>query len=316
MAELETRELEYFVAVAEELHFGRAAARLAIAQPALSKAIRRVESRLGVTLLERSSRHVALTPAGEALLHHGRHALNAVGAAAEKARRAGDQQARLRLVIKPGGDANLLSGILAAYAGRPGARQVDILFGGATDRADHVRDGRADLALLYTPFDDLTGLDHETLMVEGRVAILPPDHRLASRSEITLADLAQETLPRWKGVRWTGAPEARPGPEVTDAVEALQLIRLGRAVAILPRSLAQPTQPDLVHRPVTDAPSSALVLAWSQEDRRGLVASFVAAAVDAAADAEGATRGPSKAGNALAAGPAASAEQPDPPSNP
>ncbi|MGW2293132.1 hypothetical protein [Streptomyces violaceorubidus] len=100
-----------------------------------------------------------LTPAGEALLHHGRHALDAVGAAAEKARRAGDRQARLRLVIKPGGDANLLSGILAAYAGRPDARQADILFGGATDRADHVRDGRADVALLYVPFDDLTGLE-------------------------------------------------------------------------------------------------------------------------------------------------------------
>lgn len=92
MAELETRELEYFVAVAEELHFGRAATRLAIAQPALSKAVRRLESRLGTTLLHRSSRQVALTPAGEALLTHGRHALNAVGAAAEKARRAGDRQ--------------------------------------------------------------------------------------------------------------------------------------------------------------------------------------------------------------------------------
>lgn len=283
MAELETRELEYFVAVAEELHFGHAAANLAIAQPALSKAIRRLESRLGVKLLERSSRHVTLTPAGEALLHHGRHALNAVSAAAEKARRAGDQHAHLRLVIKPGGDANLLSGLLAAYADRPDALQVDILFGGATDRADYVRDGRADVALLYAPFDDMTGLDHETLAVEGRVAILPPGHRLASRAEVTLADLAQETLPRWKGVvRWTGAPVAGPGPEVTDAAEALQMIRLGRTIAILPSSLAQPPHPDLVYRPVADAPDSELVLAWSQDDRRHMVASFVAAAVDAA----------------------------------
>ncbi|MFR0357413.1 LysR family transcriptional regulator substrate-binding protein [Streptomyces sediminimaris] len=120
---------------------------------------------------------------------------------------AADQHTRLRLVIKPGGDANPLSGILAAHARRPGARQVDIVFGGATDRADHVRDGRADVALLYVPFDDMTGLDHETLLVEGRVAILPPDHRLASRTEVTLADLAQETLPRWKLEKVCGGPE-------------------------------------------------------------------------------------------------------------
>ncbi|GAA2580133.1 LysR family transcriptional regulator [Winogradskya consettensis] len=289
MAELETRELEYFVVLAEELHFGRAAARLLIAQPALSKAIRRVESRLRVTLLERSSRHVALTPAGQALVDHGRHALNAVSAAVDKARRAGDRQVPLRLVIKPGGDAGLLSGILAAYARQPDARQVDILFGGATDRADFVRDGRADVALLYKPFDDLTGLDHETLAVEGRVAILPPGHRLASRDELTLADLAQETFPRWKGVRWTGAPEGNEGPEVTDAAEVLQMIRLGRTVAILPRSLARPPHPDLVYRPVTDAPTSELVIAWAQEDSRLLVAAFITAATDAATEANKAT---------------------------
>lgn len=83
-------------------------------------------------------------------------------------------------------------------------------------------------------------------------------------------------------MRWTGAPEAGTGPEVTDAAEVLQMIRLGRTVAILPRSLALPPHPDLVYRPVTDAPDSELVLAWAQDDRRRLVASFVAAAVDAA----------------------------------
>ncbi|MFI6929369.1 LysR family transcriptional regulator [Streptomyces sp. NPDC050287] len=285
MAELETRELEYFAALAEELHFGRAAQRLGIAQPALSKAVRRLEDRLGVALVERSSRHVALTSAGEALKYHGRHALLAVGAAVEKARRAGERETRLRLVIKPGGDADLLSGILAAYSRRPDARQVDIVFGGSTDRADHVRDGRADVALLYVPFDDLTGLDHETLMVEGRVAILPPDHRLAGRGKVTLADLAHEPLPRWKGVRGNGVPGIEPagfGPEVADGAELTHMILLGRAIAVLPRSLARPQHPGLVHVPVADAPRSALVLAWGQEDRRRLVADFVASAVEAA----------------------------------
>jgi DNA-binding transcriptional LysR family regulator len=279
MVGLETRELEYFVAVAEELHFGRAAARLSIAQPALSKAIRRVESRLGVMLLLRSSRQVSLTPAGEALLHQGRYALNAVAAAAEGARRAGDIQAHLRLVIKPGGDANMLSRILAHYARRPDARQVDIFFGGTTDRADYLRDGRADVALLYAPFDDFTGLAHETLYEEERVAILRGDHRLAARPELRLADLDGETLPRWKGVLGDGT-----GPEIVDVPEMIQMITLGRTIAVLPRSFVDPTPPGLVCVPVMDAMSSRLVVAWSELDRRPLVASFVDAAIAASKD--------------------------------
>lgn len=282
MIDLETRELEYFVAVAEELHFGRAAVRLSIAQPALSKAIRRIETRLGVPLLVRSSRHVSLTRAGEALLQHGRHALNAVSAAGQAARQAGHAHAHLRLVLKPGGDASLLSGILAAYAERPGARQVDILFGGATDRADYLRDGRADVALLYVPFDDVTGLAYETLFTEGRVAILPRGHRLAGRGELRLADLEDETMPRWKGVPDSrSGPESGDGPEIADGPQMIQMIALGRTIAMLPRSLAEPVPPGLVCLPVTDATPSRLVIAWSPVNRRSLVATFVEAAVNA-----------------------------------
>ncbi|MFE7122225.1 LysR family transcriptional regulator, partial [Streptomyces sp. NPDC057654] len=272
MVELETRELEYFIAVAEELHFGRAAVRLAIAQPALSKAIRRVEARLGVQLLVRSSRHVALTPAGEALLEHGRHAVNAVSAAVLSARRAGQvEEAHLRLVIKPGGDAGLLSGILAEYARRPDARRVDILFSGGTDRVDQLRDGRADVALLYVPFDDVEGLAYETLYVEGRVAILPAGHRLASRGELRMADLDGETMPRWKGVADGGS-----GPEVVDVAQMTPLITVGRMIAVLPRSLVEPVPAGLVCVPVADAGDSRIAIAWPELDRRPLVASFVA----------------------------------------
>lgn len=85
---METRELRYFVAVAEELHFGRAAERLGIAQPPLSRAIRQLERRLGTTLLERTSRGVSLTDAGDVLLTEGRVALTAVEAAERRTRRA------------------------------------------------------------------------------------------------------------------------------------------------------------------------------------------------------------------------------------
>ncbi|GAA4529039.1 LysR family transcriptional regulator [Amycolatopsis samaneae] len=275
MVDLETRELEYFIAVAEELHFGRAAVRLSIAQPALSKAIRRIETRLGVALFVRTSRHVALTPAGEALAEHGRHALNAVAAAVRSARHAGDAHAHLRLVLKPGGDAGLLSGLLAAYAHQPDARQVDILFSGPADRSDFLRDGRADVGLLYVPFDDLDGLAHETLLTEDRVAIVPSGHRFARRDGVKLSDLDGEILPRWKGIPGGDGT----GPEVVDVVQLLQLITVSRMIGVLPRSLVDPLPPGLTGVPVTDAPPSRLVLAWNERDRRPLVASFAAAAL-------------------------------------
>ncbi|MGI5326033.1 LysR family transcriptional regulator [Actinomadura nitritigenes] len=276
MAELETRELEYFMAVADELHFGRAAVRLSIAQPALSKAIRRIENRLGVPLFARSSRHVELTEPGKALQEHGRHALNAVAAAARSARRAADPHAHLRLVLKPGGDAGLLSGILAAYARQPDARRVDVLFSGPADRTDFLRDGRADVGLLYAPFDDLDGLAHETLHAEDRVAIVPSGHRLAGRASVRTSDLEGERLPRWKGVPGGDGT----GPEVADVVQLLHMVTVGRMIGMLPRSLVEPLPPGLVGVPVADAPPSRLVLAWNEQDRRPLVASFVAAALE------------------------------------
>ncbi|MBP0461681.1 LysR family transcriptional regulator [Streptomyces montanisoli] len=294
MAELESRELEYFLAVADELHFGRAAVRLSIAQPALSKAIRRVENRLGVPLFVRNSRHVALTPSGEALREQGRHALNAITAAVQGARRAGDTRDQLRLVLKPGGDAGLLSRILAEYAHRPDARRVDILFSGPADRTDFLLDGRADAGLLYAPYDGLGGLAHETLHTEDRVVVVPAGHRLAGRASVRTSDLEGETLPRWKGV--PGAPDAPgspdapaapdaggggTGPEVADVVQMLNMIAVGRMVGVLPRSLVEPVASGLVCVPIADAPPSRLVLAWNEQDRRPLLAAFVAAALRA-----------------------------------
>jgi DNA-binding transcriptional LysR family regulator len=276
MVELETRELEYFMAVADELHFGRAAVRLSIAQPALSKAIRRIETRLRVPLFVRSSRHVSLTPAGEVLQEHGRHALNAVSAAVRNTQRAGGTQTHLRLVLKPGGDAGLLSGILAEYAQQPNASRVDIMFSGPVDRTDFLREGRADVGLLYAPFDDLDGLAHETLHAEDRVVIVPAGHRLAGGDSVAMSDLDGETLPPWKGVPGGDGT----GPEVADVVQLLHMIELGRMIGVLPRSLVEPPPAGLVCVSVTDAPPSRLVLAWNEQDGRPLVASFVAAALE------------------------------------
>jgi DNA-binding transcriptional LysR family regulator len=269
MDRLETRELAYFLAAADELHFGRAAARLGIAQPALSKTIRRLERRLGVTLLERTSRAVALTEAGRVLAREARVVLDAVSAAALRTQRAGTRDPRLMLAMKPGGDAGLLPAILAAFEREPEAMPVEVVFG--ADSARMLREGQADAALLYAPPDELRGLDTETLLTEAPVAVLPTSHPLAQRASLRMADLAGETLHR---------KPADPR-EMTSISELMHLIALGRKIAVLPRVLTTPLRDDLTTVPMADLQPVALLLAWPAHSTSPSVAALARAAAAA-----------------------------------
>ncbi|MEU4825022.1 LysR family transcriptional regulator [Actinomadura sp. NPDC023710] len=278
---VETRELAYFLAVARELHFGRAAEGLGIAQPPLSRAIGRLERRLGVRLLERTSRRVTLTPAGETLLAEGGAALDAVAAAVRRTRRAGAAGPRLVLAMKPGGDGGgLLPEILAAYEREPEALPVEMLFGYGA--ADALRDGRADAALLYAPRQDVTGLATEELMEERQVVVVARGHRLAGRAEVSMADLEGEVLPRRPHAAGPG-----DGPVIGDGGQLMQLIALGRMVAVLPESMRGLLREDLTAVPVRDAEPTTLVLAWAEASRSRALAAFVrsTAAVAAASTA-------------------------------
>jgi DNA-binding transcriptional LysR family regulator len=284
MDEVETRELRYFVAVAEELHFGRAAARLGIAQSPLSRAIQRLERRMGVALLTRTSRSVRLTAAGEVLLAEGRQALNAMTIAIRHAQRVGSRgQPRLVLAVKPGGDAGLLRAILEQYETDPQAVPVDIAFSLA-ERAAMVRDGRADVALLHRPQNDLTGLDAEDLRTERQVVVLPAGHPLAAQASVRMADLSDQPVPRW--------PEDPPttGQPIHDAGQLMNLIALGRLVAVLPESIRDRLPSDVICRPVPDADEVTTVVAWPQRSRSRLVAGFVQSAAKAAAEIPGTER--------------------------
>jgi len=274
---METRELRYFVAVAEELHFGRAAQRLGIAQPPLSRAISQLERRLGVALLERSSRAVTLTEAGAVLLREGRAALDAVEAADRRTRRAGHPG--LILVTKAGSSSELLAKLLDAYAAEPGAMTVDVLLCGPAQQERLLRDGRADVALLHRPFDSTAGFDTEELCSEGQVAVLPAGHPLASRAQLRLADvtaLPGLPLPRWPGS--DGSYADGPGPEVHDNAQLYQLIALGRASAVLPESCRVHLRRDLAAVPVPDAPTVTTVIAWPPHSRSLALAGLVRAA--------------------------------------
>ncbi|MFD1541795.1 LysR family transcriptional regulator [Nonomuraea guangzhouensis] len=203
MNDLEVRQLRYFVAVAEELHFGRAAERLGMAQPPLSRAIRTLERRVGVRLLERTTRHVALTTAGEVFLRDARTALDAVTAAGRRARHAGQAEPRLRLALKADHDAGLLPRILSAYRGAEAALGVELVLGGRGEQTSALRDGRADVALVTGPFDG-RGLDHQPLLTEPRLVALAAADPLAARSHLRLADLTGRRLP-------SGAPADQGG---------------------------------------------------------------------------------------------------------
>ncbi|MDT7567068.1 MAG: hypothetical protein QOG76_5692 [Pseudonocardiales bacterium] len=279
---VETRELRYFVAVAEELHFGRAAQRLGIAQPPLSRAIQQLERRLGAALLERTSRGVALTEAGSVLLREGRAALDAVDAADRRTRRAAlaaAGHAGVVLVTKAGASGELLAKLLDAYAAEPGAVPVEVLLCGIGEQERLLRDGRADVALLHRPFDSTAGLDTEELSTHGQVVVLPAGHHLTGRSHLRMADVTELPglpLPRWPNPDGT-YPDG-PGPQVRDHTQLFQLIALGRASAILPESCRAQLRGDLAAVPVLDAPTVTTVIAWPPHSRSRAVAGLVQAA--------------------------------------
>ncbi|WP_040924492.1 LysR family transcriptional regulator [Saccharomonospora iraqiensis] len=279
MDDLETRELRYFVAVAEELHFGRAAERLGIAQPPLSRAISRIEQRLGVRLLSRDRRGVALTDAGRVLLREAAAALDAVTAATRRTRRAGDPQRPLVLVSKSGASHELLRSLLDAVTDEPGAAPVEVSLCEIGEQARLLRDGRADVALMHRPFDDLAGFDTADLHVEGQVAILPAGHPLAARERLTLAeirDVPDLPLARWP--RLDGSYPDGPGPEVRSQSQLAQLVALGRTLLVIPASSRAWQWPDHVAVPVVDAPEVTTVLAWPPNSRSPAVAALVRAA--------------------------------------
>ena len=299
MDEIKLRELRYFIAVAEELNFTRAAARLGMAQPPLSAAIGKLERKLGVRLLERSSRRVVLTPAGAVLLEQGRIAVEAVGAAVERARRTGTQAGRLTVAVKPGAGTDLVKKIMQRCTQDLRMPEVHILFGHPGGPAAAVRGGAADVAILRAPFDQ-RGLDTELLLAEPRVAVLPACHRLAGRPELRRADLAGEPMPRWAGqsdpvaaAYWTGTDtpsparnqdDHPPGPEINHISQLLDAVALGNAVAYVPVSAAgQYRSAGLAVVPVSDLSPSELVAAWPESSRSRAVAGFVRAAVEVAA---------------------------------
>ena len=300
MNELETRQLRYFVAVAEELHFGRAARRLGIAQPPLTRAIRDLERQLGVQLFIRTTRQVTLTPAGEILLGEAKVALDTVRAAARRAQHAGAPRPTLRLALKADIDGGLLPQILTAYAQQEAALPVSMVLGRFGEQAQAVRDGRADAALVLSPFDG-RGLDSEPLLTEPLLLAIAADDPLAVRTSLRLADLAgwrlpdgspadQGPVPGSHGVNRPGtrqdgqASEAHSvgtAQDAPDLPQIFRLVELGSIVCYFPSSLTRRyPRPEVAYRPVEDLAPATLSLAWPQQSHSTALAAFVRTATE------------------------------------
>jgi DNA-binding transcriptional LysR family regulator len=164
--------------------------------------------------------------------------------------------------------------LLDAYAAEPDAVEVEVLLTAPGHQAPMLRDGRADVAILHQPFDDLSGFDTDVLTVEDQVLILPAGHPASTRTSMTVAE-ATSILPMPKWPNLDGTYPDGPGPELRDLTQILQLIRLGRAAIVLPESARDNLRDGLAVVPLSDAPQVTTVIAWPPHSTSAGVAGLV-----------------------------------------
>lgn len=262
---MENRQLEYFVAVAEELSFTRAAQRLYAVQSTVSAAIQALENELGTKLFDRSTRRVALSAAGMAFLPEAKAALEAFDRARAVVQEA---SAGLRGSLRIGTMSSVggldLPGLLGAFHRRYPLVDIHVTVSitGSTGLAEDVRHGRLDTALVGLPGSDLDGLTALRVDTRPFVAVLPAAHRLAGRRAVKLAELTGEPFidsPRGFGNRIAvdracdalGSPR-RVTVEVADIRTVPGYVRAGLGVAVVP-DLEPSADPDVVTVPLAGA---------------------------------------------------------------
>jgi DNA-binding transcriptional LysR family regulator len=276
------RQLRYFVAVAERLHFGRAAEALHISQPPLSRAIRALEDELGVALFIRTRRRVELTPQGTRLLEEARRVTGHLERTVHELRAmAAGGHARLRIGFVSLADYGVLPGLLKAYkSAQPGVRLAlrEML---SPDQAAALAAGELDFGLLLPPVTGAARLEHLVVQRERFVLALPAKHRLAAgKGKLALASLAGEpfvTIPRQIAPRLydiVAQLAAQAGMALNIAQEAIQmqtvvsLVSSGLGAAIVPASVANLGRRGVAYRELADRhPRLDLWLAW----RRGML---------------------------------------------
>jgi DNA-binding transcriptional LysR family regulator len=288
------RDLRYFVAVAEELNFTRAAERLHLSQPALSKQIRGLETGLRAQLFARDRRQVSLTAAGRALLEVARPLLDRWDEGTAAVAEAADTEARtLRIGTLTSIGRDLYPSVIDHMAKREPGWRVELQSFSWADPTAGLRGRATDAAFLWLPVgtDDIAV---RVLAAEPRYAALSARHPLAGRQEIKFADIAGEpfvALPRSAGPLrefWLAADQRAGRPavvaaEVTSADEKFEIVSTGAAVALVSEGNAVVyDRPGIVCVPVSDLGPAQLAVGWRRNDLRRAVRSFVDACTEAA----------------------------------
>ncbi|MER5486516.1 LysR substrate-binding domain-containing protein [Streptomyces sp. NPDC002812] len=280
---MELRTLRYFVAVAEELHFGRAATRLHMSQPPLSRAIKRLEGDVGALLFARSPTGVTLTPVGAVLLDEARALLDHADRVRARVSAAAGGATLTVGILGDGTDPGV-SRLAAAYRrAHPGIdiriRETDL-----TDPTCGLRTGLVDVALTRAPFDE-TALTVRTLRTDPVGVVLRADDPLARRERLRLADLSdrrwfrfpQGTDPAWQSYWHGGTP--REGPVVRAVQECLHAVLWNGTVGLAPLGHDLPAELAVV--PLVDMAPSRVVAVCNEGDGNPLIRSFIGIAAAA-----------------------------------
>ncbi|MFF3978655.1 LysR substrate-binding domain-containing protein [Streptomyces sp. NPDC055808] len=274
--DLDLRKVRYFVAVADLLHFGRAAQTLHIAQPVLSRQIRSLEQDIGLELLARNRRSVALTAAGRQFLDDARELLASAQAARHRMYRAAGGESQLTVGF---GWGMTVAAITAEFAARHLEVTVDVRQLAPGTEAEAVLRGAVDVAFVRAPVPR-DGIELTPLGSEDLVAVLPAGHRLAAAPALTGADLAGEPLLRRAGgVQSVVRGEAslmRAAWSAGPVEEELEMVARGCGITLLPQSAAAfYTRPGVRYVPLLDLAPQEICLARAATDRSDLTASFV-----------------------------------------
>lgn len=288
---MELRHLRYFVAVAEELHFGRAARRLHIVQPALSQQIQKLEREIGVTLLARSRRRVALTPAGEAFLEEARRALTSARDAVAAARRAREgETGRLRVGYLDFAIYLLFPQILRAFRRRYPAVSLQIAEMGRDEQGEALSRGRLDVGF-FAYREGEWDLRCEPVASDPLVVVLPDTHPLAARERVPVGMLRHEPwvlFPRKLHSRFLElvlqacaaegfAPRVEQEAEQMNALAAL--VGAGFGVTMIPRAVAERPRAHIAVRPVEgEAAHLPLDLIWGADSLSPAAENFLTVA--------------------------------------